>query len=1066
MKKGSLTLFFVLFLLAQVFAQVTTSGLGGVISDKNETLVGATIQAVHTPSGSTYGTITNHQGRYSLLGLRSGGPYTITISFVGYKSATFENVFLPLGETVTINTQLSEENLALESVVISAKAGFNARQIGASGNIGKAQMESMPTISRSINDFTRLVPQAASTNGGMSFAGSNNRYNSFQIDGAVNNDVFGLSGSGTNGGQSGTQPISLDAIEEVQVVIAPFDVRQSGFTGGGVNAVTKSGTNEIKGSAYFFGNNQNFIGTTPGDVANREKLSKQSDMQYGFTLGAPIVKNKLFFFINGEITDKTYPASNNIYLADELPEDGKIPEGYSGVYKWEADSVINKLKKLSGGYDGGGYGPMDIYTRSYKTLARVDWNINQNHKLTLRHSYVKGEQMNFSRSSNSFRLNDNGYIMNSQTHSLVGELNSTFRNSMNNEFRVGYTRVRDNRDIVGTPFPYIQVKLDNNRSVAMGTENYSAANRLDQDIIAITDNFTWNLGKHLLTFGTHNEMFILENLFIRDNFGKYVYSSLDDFLSIGTATEKVPYSYDYSFSDADRTGSTNWAPNFKALQLGFYVQDQWNIKPNFRLTYGVRMDIPLFLDKPGINEAFNSSDLAQKHNVATNQMPSAKPLFSPRLGFRWNLKEDNSTIIRGGAGIFTGRIPFVWISNSYSNTGLEYVRSQYTSKNMPTDFKFNADPYNQMAGVKQSTSEVNVVAKNFKYPQVFRVNLAAEQDLIWGIRGTIEALYTKKMNDINYKNINIEESGKFLNNQDDKRPLYGKAIDPRFTSVILLDNTSKGYTFNLTGKLEKNFNFGLNAMAAYTYGISKDVNAGTSSQAYSNWNYNEQYMGSNNAELSYSDFDLPHRVIGSISYRKAYAKHFATSVSLIYSGNSGSRYSVVYDGDINGDNVYKNDVMFVPTDAQIDNMKFAVVNAGKPTEITVDAQREMLKSYLANAEGLKDIRGKYAERNGLISKFENHIDLRIMQDFFLNSGKRKHNLQVSLDILNLTNLLNREWGLYQSVGYSYSPLKVEGVDASGVPTFSFKSAPKNNKLYNISDFSSRWRMQLGVRYIF
>lgn len=1037
---------FILTGVNMLSAQITTSALSGRVSDaQKNVLPGATIIAIHTPSGTRYGVTSNADGYYNIQGMRPGGPYSIEVSFIGYDKVSASDIKLPLGETYIFNPDLKESSVALEEVTVKAKGGFNTQRTGASSNITPRQLESMPTISRSVSDITRLVPQAASTNGGTSFAGANNRYNSFQIDGMVNNDVFGLAGNGMNGGQAGIQPISLDAIEQIQVVIAPYDVRQSGFTGGGINAITKSGDNQFRGSAYYYMNNQSLAGKTAGkDVTDRKKLDKQSDMLYGLTLGGPILKDKLFFFINGEITDKSYPLSYTI-------------NNGSNITEAEALQISDKLKSISGGYDGGGFNSKDVTTKSYKTMERLDWNISEKHQLSAKHTFLKGKQLNLSNSANGLRFNDNGYYMNNQTNTYSLELNSQFGSNKNNQFRAGYTRVRDFRDYGSTPFPYVKIKLDNLRTVELGTERYSTANTLNQDIYTLTDNFNWNIGKHQLTFGTHNELFKLSNLFIRENFGSYVYSTLDDFMSIGSAAEVKPEEFNYSFSNEEITGSKRWAPTFKTMQIGLYAQDRWMISNRFDLTYGLRIDVPIYMDKPGNNEKFNTSEIAGKWDVSTDKLPKSTPLFSPRLGFRWNVTNDATFLVRGGVGIFTGRIPFVWISNSFSNTGVEYVRTRYIKKTgFPQDFKFESDINNQPAG-SSMTSEVDVVSKKFKYPQSFRANLAVEKMLPYGIHATLEGIYTKKMNDILYRNINIEENGTFINNFDDQRPRY-KTLSQDYTSVIMLDNTSKGYSYNITAMLDKNFNSGLSLMAAYTYGTSKGRNDGTSSQAYSNWSYNENYAGSNNPELSYTDFDMRHRVIGSATYSVKYAKHFGTTVSLFYSGNSGSRYTVCYNGDLNGDGVYGNDVLFVPTDAQIDQMQFAGTTANQ--------QRADLKAFLGSKDsGMSNMRGKYAKRNGLVTPFENHFDFRLLQDFYVNVGNRKHTLQVNFDILNIGNLFSKEWGIYNSPSYSYTPIKVESIGADGTPTFSF-AKPKSNKLYSISDYNSRWRAQIGVRYIF
>lgn len=1067
MKKSFFLLFYLFCINMLIYSQSTTSGMVGKVVSNGEELTGATIYAIHEPSGSTYGTVTNIDGRYHLQGMRTGGPYTVEISYIGYQKAVYKNIRLQLGESYQLNVELQESSSSLDEVVVTASksAFFNSQRTGAAQNFSTELITSSPTISRSIYDVARLVPQASATGSGMSFSGSNNRYNSFQIDGTVNNDVFGLSSSGTNGGQSGANPISLDAIEEIQVVIAPFDVRQSGFTGGGINAITKSGTNEFKGSVYGYYNNQDFAGTTAGkDIDKRKKLSEQSDKTYGLTFGGPLIKNKLFFFANAEQTKKSYPSSYNVGSGSNIKEE-------------EAKQVADKLSQLTGGYDGGGYGPRDIDTESTRILARVDWNINNNNKFTLRYSHLKANSLNFSNSANNLRFNNNGYTMNNTTNSWVAELNSRISDTWSNEVRVGYTRVRDFREIAGQSLPYVKINLTDSRSIELGSERYSPANSLDQDVWTLTDNLTWTQGNHTLTFGTHNEFFKMKNLFIRENFGSYVYNSMEDFLSIGTANEVAPYEYNYSFSREEVTGSKSWAPAFSAAQLSLYAQDEWNVTDRFRLTYGLRMDVPIFMDKPGRNEMFNNSAVAQEYDVATDQMPSSTPLFSPRVGFRWNVDEERNTLVRGGIGIFTGRIPFVWISNSFSNTGVEYSRTRLQSKDMSAamadGFKFQIDPTKQYTPSGAMTSEIDVVDKKFKFPQVFRVNLAVEQMLPYGIKGTLEGLYSKTLNNVLYQNLVVHPSGKFLNNGGDKRPLYTSRINPvtnkpytnEYTGIVYLTNSSEGYTYNLTAKLEKNFDFGLNTMFAYTFGESKGMNDGTSSQALSNWQYNENWRGANNPELSYSDFDIRHRLVGAVSYKVNYAKDFlATSISLYYNGQTGSPYSLTYRNNLNNDGASGNDVIYVPTDQELSNMNFKEVKSGNQV-YSPDDQRKALGEWINDNKDIKEKKGQYIERNSLRAAFEHHFDLQIAQDFNFNIAGRKNTIQVTLDILNIGNLLNRAWGLYNNVSYSYSPITVSGVDAEGVPTFQF-TKPAGDKLYNISDYNSRWRAQLGVRYIF
>ncbi|RKU63600.1 TonB-dependent receptor [Parabacteroides sp. AF17-3] len=1055
---------FVLFLFCLTFtlnAQVTTSGISGKVTAEGELLIGATVQAVHEPSGTTYGTVTNADGRYSLQGMRTGGPYTVEVSYVGFQKAVYKSITLQLGETYLLDVKLTE-SLSLDEVVVTASkaALFNSQKTGAAQNFNQSQIQATPSVSRSIFDVTKMNPLGVNTASGMSFAGSSNKYNSFQIDGITNNDVFGLSSSGTNGGQAGANPISLEAIEEIQVVIAPYDVRQGGFTGGGINAITKSGTNTFHGSAYWYYNNENFYGKTPGkDAKERKKLGDQSSATYGFTLGGPIVKDKLFFFANYERVKETYPSSNNIGSTE------------SNLDVKEVDQIVNKISQLTGGYNAGGYGPQDIDTYSNKILTRLDWNINEQNKFTVRYSFLDGRKMVFSNSVSSAKLNDNGYFMNNKTHSLVSELNTQFTPSWSNEFRFGWTYVRDYRDPIGQPLPNITINnLINNgdptkkSSLELGTERNSAANALDQDIFTLEDNLIWNKGNHTITLGTHNEFFHMKNLYITNIYGSYVYNSLDDFLTVGTANEVLPNSYEYSYSNEKITGTDRWAPVFGAAQLGFYAQDEWKVTNRFSMTYGLRLDIPLLFDKPRANEVFNSSTVATSMGLATDQMPTTKVLWSPRVGFRWSLNEDRTTLLRGGAGIFTGRVPFVWISNSFGNAGVEMVRTAYSSSlgNYPSDFKFNIDPNKQYKdpNAKVPTSEVDVMAKNFRFPSVFRANLAVEQMLPFGIRGTLEGLYSKTLNNILYENINYQWKGETLNNGGDDRPVYEKQ-DNHFTQVMLLKNTSKGYTFNITTKLEKSFDFGLNAMIAYTYGQAKSLNDGNSSQAYSGWKYNATYYGDMNPELTWSMFDVRNRVIGSVSYRKEYAKHFATTVSLFYNGQTGGRYSLLDYTDLNKDG-YRNDLMYVPTDAELEKMVFTDIHSNNNT-VTAAEQKDALIKWIEGNGELRKSKGTHIKRNQMTLPFEHHFDFHFAQDFFVDIAGQRNTIQLNFDIINVGNLLNKKWGMYYQTnsGYDLTPLTTK-IGTNGA-TYQFYDP---GEMYTNTNITSRWHAQVGLKYIF
>lgn len=1049
------TLLLLFFLCQLSFAQVTTSGISGQIKDHAATLPGATVQATHQPSGTRYGTATNADGRFTLQGMRPGGPYEVTISYIGYQTEKLQNIYLQLGQMYMINTELKTAAQGLKEVVVTSSRDNSPRN-GTATSFSMRQLNTLPTVSRSITDITRLTPQATvNSNGTISFAGANNRYNSFQIDGAMNNDVFGLTTNGTNGGQASAEPVSLETIEQIQVNIAPFDVRQSGFTGGGINAITKSGNNKFGGAAYFFGNNQGLTGRTPGEPEEgqkRERLIKQHDYQFGLTIGGPIIKNKLFFFANYERADKSTPTSNNL-------NDG------SNITEEKANQVLDFLTTVTNGVYSANFDKTDVYTRSDKAGLKLDWNINDQHKLTARYSYVGGQRLSFPRSATSLFASDAGFVFNNTTNSWIVELNSRIKNSMNNELRASYVRVRDFRNPQGSPFPSITVKDGSNNSMTLGTEYSSVANALDQDIITLTDNFSWLIGDHHLTFGTHNELYFFENLFIQNAYGSYTFNSIDNFL------QKEVDMYFYGQSNVEATGTANYAPGFGAMQIGFYAQDNWSISDNFSLTYGIRMDIPLLLDTPTENTGFNNSEIARANDVKTNRKIKSTPLWSPRAGFLWNVDKEGKHLIRGGIGIFTGRIPFVWLSNSFSNTGVEFLKYAYTSRNqLPAGVYFNPDPntqYEMLQNATAATTEVDVFDKDFKFTQNLRFNLAYEYSFDFGMKAVLEGLYSKTLNDIVYKDLNIEATDQTvastLGQDFDNRQMYRNKIDRDYTNFMYLGNTNKGYTYNLSLKLEKSFHFGLDASAAYSYAQSKSVNSAASSVAYSNWRYNETVGNPNNPELSFSDFNTPHRIVASVAYSKSYAKYYRTTVSLVYSGQSGSPYNVTYNEDINGDGSNGNDLIFIPTDIQIDQMKFIPDRAGR----TEEQQRAELKQFMGNDKYLKKHRGEYYERNAANMDFEHHFDLRILQDFKFKAGNQTHTIQLSFDVLNIGNMFNKEWGLENYLANNtYIPISFINDYRNPQNSGYQYTSGENYKPVTISNLASRWRGQLGIKYIF
>ncbi len=1074
------------------FGQVTTSGISGVITDENGgTLPGATIVATHVPSGTVYGTITNIDGMFQLMGMRTGGPYTVDITYVGLNKETFTDITLSLGNAFNLNAKLTKGATQLVEVIIvgNKNSAFNTKKTGAAVNISNEAMNVIPTISRGLKDLTKLSPMANTSGNGTSFAGANNRYNQFAIDGLVNNDVFGLSGSGTNGGQTGIEPISLDAIEEFQINIAPYDVRQGGFTGGGINAVTKSGTNTFHGSAYFFGNNQSLVGKN--NPANNEKVAypEYKDYQAGFTVGGPIIKNKLFFFLNGEMGRKSTPLANAPGTAG------------SNITVDEVNRVLAVLKRVAPSYDPGDYNTINNETNSNKFLAKINWNISKIHKLSLRHSYTYGENFDNSRGANSLRFANNGVYFPSTTNSTGLELNSMFNSKMSNRLLVGYTTVRDNREPMGSPFSTILVNLGSGKTITAGSEYSSVANELNQNIFSVTDDVTLYKGKHSITLGTHNEIYKFYNLFVQNIFGSYAYNSLANFETVGTATETAPtyYAKSYSFATDDDPMQTKGAAEFNAFQFGIYGQDEIKVTKNLLVTAGLRIDLPVFPDKPMNNKAFDSAYASK--GIATGTLPDTRLMFSPRIGFNWDVLGDKSFKIRGGTGLFTGRVPFVWVSNQYSNNG--QLNGSYSTGSTqssanpitnPAGLKFNPDPLKQPfaedLGRRAGRGAINVIDKNFKFPQVFRTNLAIDKTLPGGINATLEGIFSKTYNNINFTNLNRQANETFTFDGIDKRPRYttssnlptasgynsASRIDANYEEIVYLQNTNEGYSYNFSFQLQKLFDFGLNTSVSYSFGHSYDLNSGTSSVAYSNWRFVNQVNGLNNLELSKSNFDPGSRVVAFVSYQKEYMnKMMSTSISLYYNGQSGQPLSYIYNGDMNYDGA-SNDLIFIPA-KQSDINLVTIPASGTIAAVTPDEQWAKLNAFIESDKYLSEHKGEYAERNGARIPFQHNFDLRLMQEFRLKTGKITNKLQVSLDMINLGNLLNSDWGRQyfasnlQSTLIDYKGLKNNGTSAapnySNTPTFTYTGGGLvNNNPYSASDLSSRWRGQIGIRYIF
>ncbi|WP_038028692.1 TonB-dependent receptor [Thermonema rossianum] len=1065
---------------------VTTASMNGQVVDENkQPLPGAVVLAIHEPTGTEYGAVTNENGIFNIRNMNVGGPYKVEISFVGYKTFTLENIYLQLGQTFRIDARLQTEEYELAAVEVTAKKDdlFDGNRTGAKTVVDETIINYVaPTASRNLTDYLRFTPQSSvlETNDGpaISFAGQNNRFNSIFIDGAVNNDVFGLSGSGTNGGQTGIQPISPDAIEQLSVSLSPYDVTIGGFTGGGINAVTRSGTNNVEGSAYYFFRNQELAGLTPTNDPNAErtKLNDFTSQTYGFRVGGPIVKNKLFFFINGEIQ------------RDRIPQ--PFDQNYQGNATQQDLDNLRQYLITQYGYDPGDYRDNTREQNGNKLFVKLNWNINKKHQLSLRHSYSYAEELEANRStSQEINFFNTAEFFPSTTNSTALEWSYNGNNTAN-KMILGYTAVRDDRGYTGNPFPFVTI-IDGNGEINFGSEQFSIGNELNQDILTLTNNFSIYKGRHTITLGTHNEYYNIYNLFIRQNFGSYTYSSLQDFLNdAGPSFYTRTYVLKPSIDAAQGDAAKDVAAQFRVLQTGWYAQDEFQVNNRLKITGGLRIDIPFFLDKPEANENFNQNTLplleaewGDLKGAKSGNMPSGVVMFSPKVGFNYDVKGDQTLQIRGGAGIFTGRIPFVWPGGAYTNNGVYLATINASNPTLASNgqpLPFNPNPKNyvgsDIAGAGSSPSQIDLFTDNFKFPQVFRTSLAVDYKLPMGWVATVEGIYTKNINYVYYRNLNIQKPTQFLNTPyGDNRPIYnGQKVDPAYDRVIWADNTNEGYTYNLTASLSRPFSNNWTAGLSYTFGRAMSLHDGLSSQNSSNWRRVES-TDKNNLDLGFSDFDLGSRINAYVAYRFEYSKYASTMISLFYNGQSGDRFSYTYNGAIGGNDQSggtersQYHLIYVPRDASEINLVDYV--DGNGNTITAAQQWEALNKFIEDDPYLRKYRGEIAPRNAGRTPFTHIVDLKLMQEFKLKMNNGKENrLQITFDVFNFTNLLNKNWGRRYFIS-RYRVINFAGYESDGVtPQFTFDVNTKKVKDFATIDDSginsSRWQAQLGIRYIF
>ena len=1062
MSKRLLFMAMMLTSVLTLMAQVTTSALSGKVTmaDTKEEVIGATIQAIHEPSGTKYAAVTNSNGRFTIQGMRNGGPYSVAISYIGYETKTFRNIVLELGETYNLNALLSEDANELTEIVVSGKASkFAAEKTGASTNINQRTIQELPTINRSIGDLAKLSPYYGGSN---SFGGMNGKMSNFTLDGANLNNNFGLNSSLPGGGN----PISMDAIDEVQMVVAPFDVRQSNFIGGGINAVTKSGTNTFKGTAYFYYTNEDMHGNRVDGVQNSEPNPGEEKV-YGFTLGGPIIKDKLFFFANYERTN-----TENIptYWHPDLTGGGADNKTYTSRTTLEDMQMISQFVKNKYGYDTGSptdY-PGDIVNNKY--LARLDWNINQNHHLAVRFNHTNNSRWTPPSATSrdvgglsascvgisSMAFANSFYNQENKVTTFSGDLNSRFGQNISNQLLVTYSNIDDPRSSDSQIFPMVDIMKDGDPYMTLGYEIFTYNNRVQNKILTINDNFTYYMGNHKLTAGFSFEHQKALNNYMRQGTGYYRYASMEDFMD-GAAPIGVALT-------TGNNGEENPSSQVVFNQIGLYVQDDWNITEKFKINYGIRFDNLIFQNEGAVrNDELYAVDFGGRH-VDTGLWPKSNWQISPRVGFVWDALGDKSLKVRGGTGLFAGRMPLVFFTNMPGQSGM--MQTTYVTKDATALSQFTG-------GMKTNVRDMETILKNyaqgmayyagvdpdFKMPQVWKTSIGIDYQVPVSFPLTLtgEFTYTKNINAVHLDNYNMkspDDTWRHITGADN-RLIYPAASEYQYTSkgTYVLTNNHKGHGWTASLQLQAEPIKNLFVSAAYTHTVNREVTALPGSNAQSAWQYMHTVNGPNAVEVRNSGFVTPDRVIANISYK--YGKdHF----SLFYSGYSPSGYSYTYSNDINGDGL-SYDLMYIPRDDS--EIKFVS-----------DDDRIAFWNFVEQDDYLKNHKGEYADLYGARAPWVHTFDFKWAHDFDLKIGNTSHKLQLIANIENIGNLLKSSWGVAKIIpGQSNNMFKMlsvtnaKEVKEGAQPIFRMNTDLKTAWDYNHS-YGQCWRLQLGVKYYF
>ncbi|HYC85582.1 MAG TPA: TonB-dependent receptor, partial [Chryseosolibacter sp.] len=1034
-------------------------------------------------------------------------PYKVTVTFLGNETLNYGGIYLKLGEPYNVSASMKESSgVELAEIVISATEDriLNSERNGAITSISNREIQTLPTITRSINDMTRLTPQASSTSTG-SIGGGNYRQNYITVDGSDFNNTFGI---GTNL-PAGGAPISLDALEEISVNVTPYDIRQSGFIGSSINAVTRSGTNEFSGSVYTFFRNEGLQGNK---VADNDAFTKQNLQvnTYGFRLGGPILKNKLFFFFNAETGKTISPGQQNVAATADRPFDPTNNPNVARPTATDLDAISDYLR-TNYGYETGPYEGYDFESENTRFTGRLDWNITNNHRFSARYSQVESKSPSFVSTSrsplsgysssagrtsiNALWFKNSNYYQDANFYSFAAELNSSlFGGKFFNTLRGTFTHQNDPRSSDSQVFPFVDILSGGTPFTSFGYEPFTFGNLRDVKTYSVVDNLTWTSGNHNFTAGLQFDLSSTKNGFQRFATSYYTFNSWNDFISGANPRDfAITYSLLPGFEQA--------FPRFKFAQYSIYAQDEIQVNSRLRVTGGLRVDLPSYLDVKEIRTHPLVAGLAFEggETIDTGVLPDTKVLFSPRAGFNWDVQGDRSLQVRGGSGIFTGRVPTVWIVSQSGDAGLlQFTQTFAGQANTPGPFNPDPTAYRPAAPPEAGTaipSTISAIDQDFKFPQTWKTSLAVDKKLPWGVVGTFEAIFNKDLNVALGRNPNlVTPQSLSVDGYPDNRPIYpqrntdkflnplisGQPVAPgtltstggdasAFNPVILDNASNKGYYFSLTAKLDKQFANGISAMLAYTGSSAKNIYDGSGDQLLNTWSLTPIIGNANNPELSYANYVVPHRVIASVSYRIEYARHAATQIALFFEGSTYGRFSYTYSSDFNRDG-QTNDLIYVPKDET--EITFAPLTVGSTT-YTPEEQSTMFFDYIEQDDYLKRRKGLYAERNGAKYPWRNQVDLRIAQDVFMNIGGKKNTVQVTLDIFNFGNLLNKNWGVVKQLNANalLTPANTSSLVADGTvePTFrlaTFGGQPVTKTFRDNNSIASTYYMQFGIRYIF